>query len=219
MSESPHNHAIGIAAAAYKALAFVQGKQKLATQRRMAEEQGLRDDEAKRAHLLEQEDEDKALRHLDGDEAAPVKPQRVKALAALSEKIPLRKASIPVLKQREAEVGREAEVALAPFTEAIIDAVVAIQQPAVERIRQKLAELEAPLRDLLTADMIQLATIGDRFSISVGQTPPFSGGTIVRKLLNSIPVRLLPTELNEKRLEAAARAESTVAIRQIKENR
>lgn len=219
MSGAPYLDAIAPSAAAYKAVAAAEGVRSLATANRQKEESELREDEAKRARLVALEDEDGALRHLDGAEAVPEKPQRTKTLAALNSRIPRRKAAIPILKQRESEAERLASEARLPFTSAVMQTVSLIQDPAAEQMREVLMTAEQSLCDLLVADMIRHATIGDRYSVPSGQKPPFDGGTVVRKFLAAIPPRLLPAQLTFERIEARARAAATVAICSIKENR
>lgn len=218
---SAEGYTAGIAAAnsAHKELTAARNLHNVAQRRRSNEEQCLHDDEVKRARLIELEDEDQALRHLDGEDTVASKPQRTKTLATLADKIPRRKASIPLLKQREAEAASEAEAALAPFTAAIIEAVSLIQQPATEQIRAILAQLRQPLCDLVAADMIRLGTIGERFSIPAGHSAPFKGSVVVRKLVDSIPERLRPPELAFDRIETQASSIATAAILQIKDIR
>lgn len=219
MIDTTHASAIAIAAAAFKTVAAAEADHSAAYDKRTAEERDLQTDEAKRSRLVEAQDNDAALRHLDGDAAAPDKPQRAKTLAALNEKIPRRKAAIPILKAREAEAAAAVKVAQLPFAGAVMEAVSMIQEPAAERVRAILAELAEPLIEILAADFVRLGTIGDRFSIPIGKTPPFNGGTVVSKLLNALPDRLRPAELSLQRLEAQARAAATIAISSIKDNR
>jgi hypothetical protein len=170
-----------------------------------------------RARAIELEDQDAAVRHVDGDEAAPVKPQRVKRIAALSSKIPALTAAVPLQKARIAERKSELTAAQVPFTRGILEAAVAIQNPAVQRIITGLAQIAPDLCDLMAADLIRMGTIGDRFSIPAGQPVPFAGTTVVHKLLAAIPPRLRPPELTFERIEARARASATAAICNIKE--
>ena len=217
MSDLDHTVAISVAAGAHKNLAAARSRHSVAQRRRSEEEQVLQDDEAKRARLMELEDEDAALRHLDGEDAVPAKPQRAKSLASLSEKIPRRKASIPLLKQREAHAASEAEAAMEPFIGAVLDMVALIQAPATEQVRSILAQLRQPLSDLVAADIIRASTIGERFSIPSGHAAPFKGSVVVRKLLDSIPERLRIPELALDRIEAKAQSAATSAILSIKE--
>jgi hypothetical protein len=180
-------------------------------------ERDLEAAKTERARAIELEDQDAAVRHVDGDEAAPVKPQRVKRIAALSSKIPALTAAIPLQKARIAERRSELAAAQVPFTRGILEAAVGVQDPAVQRIITGLAQLASDLSDLVAADLIRLGTIGDRFSIPVGQPVPFAGTMVVHKFLAAIPPRLRPPELTLERIEARARASASAAICNIKE--
>jgi len=173
---------------------------------------------AERARAIELEDKDAALRHVDGIEAAPPKLQRVKRIASLSEKIPALTAAIPLQQTRVEERRQQLQATRLPFTAAIVQATISIQEPAAERIKATLAALKPDLIDIIAADLIRSEMIGDRFPISTDQRPPFAGSVVARKLLSSIPPRLLPAELTFDRLEASARSAAAAAVHHIKEN-
>jgi hypothetical protein len=195
----------------------------LATTEHAVEQRGELDDKyalqaakLERARINALDEEDEARRHLDGEDAVPPNSRRDRQRANLDKRI-ARLAAAPLLRApRIEESARRIEDARMPFTAASIAGVAMIQGPAVERIREILAQLENPLVDLLAADRILLATIGDKFSVPTGSVPPFNGATLVRKLLHGIAARLLPPSLDEARLDATATAASVSAIREIK---
>ena len=80
----------------------------------------LDDIKVERAHKIELEDKDAALRLVDGDDAVAPNPQRAKRIAAISSKIPALTAAIPLQRRRIAESERQLADAQPPFTAAIM---------------------------------------------------------------------------------------------------
>lgn len=173
------------------------------------------DGKAERERLRELEDRDAAIRALDGDSAAPKKASRVARLAALDSRIPALQAAIAIQNDRVGVRERAVAEPKLPFTAAILDIVSADQEASVDAARDLLAQLAHPLAELIAADQIRNSTIGERFELPVGSKVPFSGLVSVRKLLNAIPERFRPRELDEKRLLDAAYAISSKVITQI----
>ncbi|MBD8679265.1 hypothetical protein [Sphingomonas sp. CFBP 13720] len=171
-----------------------------------------------RVRLTELEDADAAVRHVDGPEAAPERPQRKKRLASLNEKIPVLAASVPLLKSRVGERRTELQRSEVPLTRAVLEAVHEFQAPAVKRVRDALSALEADLCILVAADMVVSSLVGDRFPIPEGQTAPFSGAIVTRKLLATIPGLLRPPTLTLERVEQRARVVAATTVNQLKEN-
>jgi hypothetical protein len=207
---------------AYSALAELRLKESaLATaQLKLQEiEAELAAAKTKRSRLMELEDQDAALRHVDGEEAAPAKPQRTKELAAIQSKIPALAAAIPLQKTHIAERRAEVETARLPYDVAILDAIVAIQSPALERVRALMADLEQSFVELMAAGMLQEQTIGDSFRVPDGKAIPFASGAMVANFLKNLPARFRPDELEFNRIRSAARQESAAAIQHIQEIR
>lgn len=173
---------------------------------------------AERSRLMELEDGDAAIRHVDGDDAAPAKPQRKKRLANLNEKIPVLAAAAPLLKARVAERRADLAESKLPFTRAVLEAVRDLQAPAADRIRHTLGQLETDICALVAADFAVSNLVGERFPVPDGLKPPFSGRVVARKLIAAIPDRLRPPTLTIDRVEQRARATATAAIIQLKEN-
>lgn len=216
---SAFDAAIGNAAAAYAALTVKTAAVASAEARGREIDRELEAMKTERVRAIELEDQDAAIRHVDGDEAVAAKPQRAKRLEALGRKIPAAVAAIPLQKARIAERERELQEARVPFTAAIMEAVVEIQLPAARRVQALIGELEQSLVDLLAADIIRDATIGDRFRVPTGQTVPFLSGGVVRALLGSLPERFRPVNFTFERLQLKARATANRAIAQIKEQK
>lgn len=172
-------------------------------------------DTAERDRIRRQEDEAKALRHLDGESAVPKRPRRVARLAALDEQIPARAAAMRLQERRISE----AEAALVEPKQALVgpvlDIVSHLQGTAVGNSREVLATLADPFTRLIAADQIRQATIGDRFAVPDGRKAPFSGPIAIRKFVNAIPDRFRPPELEEHRLFDGAHAISSAIIAQI----
>lgn len=173
------------------------------------------DGKAERERLRELEDRDAAIRALDGDSAAPKKASRVARLAALDSRIPALQAAIAIQSDRVEARERAIAGPKPPFTAAILDITTSAQGASVDTVREMLARLAHPLAELIAADQIRNSTIGERFELPVGSKAPFSGLVAVRKLLNAIPERFRPRELDEKRLLDAAYAISSKVITQI----
>lgn len=171
-----------------------------------------------RANLIDLEDADAALRYVDGEAAAPEKPNRKKRLATLNSKIPVMESAKPLLKARAVERRAEFEASQLPFTRAVLDAVNEVQAPLLKRLRDGLAALETDLCDLAATDAILRSLAGDRFPMPDGCKAPVSGSIIMRKLVAAIPERLRPPALNIERLETRSRAAAAVVVHSLKEN-
>jgi len=172
--------------------------------------------EQERVSLREGFERDAAVSIANGAEPAARNPKKAARLALLDEEAPSHAAAIQILEARLPAV-REAAAATRPaFTVAMLDVVEDIQGDAVETIQAKLVELAPLLARLVAADQVRLATIGDRFAVPPGRVPPFSGLTIARKFLASLPDRLKSAELSESALLNAAHEISSVTIAAIK---
>lgn len=169
-----------------------------------------------RTRLRDRNDRENAIRYLDGEDALPKQPSRASKLAALDSSIPALEAAIRIQTERIAERQEAKSLPQMPFISAILDILTEIQTPAVADTRVFLTGLAEPFARLIAADQIRNATIGERFPMPNGRTPPFSGLIVVRKFISAIPERFRPPELDEGRLLNAANAISSSIIQQIK---
>jgi hypothetical protein len=167
-----------------------------------------------RSKLTDLEDEDAALRLVDGDASAPLKPARMRKLAKLNNRIPVLTNAIPLQGRRIAQAIQAQKAAHAPFAVAVTDIVRCVQNPAVRKIRALLGELETPLAELFAADAVRAQMIGERFPVC-SDDPPFSGSIVARKFLAAVPARLRPDGLNDITIAKAAEAISAEITAQI----
>lgn len=207
--------AIEVAAAETAATASVKAALAAEQDKKHALETELSEARQKRARLQELEDRDAAIRLLDGDDVAPAKPNRATQIANLTKRIPALAAALPEQDNRIAALQRELATHRAPLVIAMFAVVSAIQEPAASSANEGLAALAPALSELLAADIVRAATIGDSFAIPDGCVPPFGGRVIVETFLKALPKRLRPPELDNDRLFAAARGRAAEILNQI----
>lgn len=207
--------AIEVAAAETSATALVKAALAAEQDKKHALETELSEARQRRARLQELEDRDAAVRLLDGDEAAPAKPNRATQIANLTKRIPALTAALPEQENRIAALRREVGTRRTPLVVAMFAVVGAVQEPAANSISKGLAALAPALSELLATDIVRAATIGDSFAIPDGCIPPFGGRIVVETFLKAIPKRLRPPELDNDRLFAAARKRAAEILNQI----
>jgi hypothetical protein len=169
-----------------------------------------------REELRELEDEDEALRQLDGDAAAPLNRRRAKRLAQLDKSVPARGAALRLQQDRIRTAEGELKVAQAALAVPILQMIAQMQTEAAKAIREGLVSLAAPMTKLLATDHIRVSLLGPQFTLPEGCSPPIGGTQIVRSLTSAVPDRLRPPELADRLLFEASEALSGDIIAQIK---
>jgi hypothetical protein len=183
---------------------------------KMSRDQALEQQE--RVTLRDEEDRDASIRLLDGDEAAPRNTKRINRLAKLDETAPVHSVAIRLQVSRVQAAETAALEAEGLLIAPVLDLVDHMQTDAQGTLRQALAELSEPLAQLVAADQIKNATIGERFSVPAGRSVPFGGLAVVRSFLKSLPERLRPPDLDEQKLFDAAHQISSKILNEIKES-
>ncbi len=176
-----------------------------------------RSEQAEREDLRQIEDEDEALRQLDGDEAVPVNKERLSRLAVLHKSVPARAAAIRIQQGRVAA----AEIALlkarTDLTRPVLHVIAEIQRNATDVIRGSMAQLAPEFAQLIAAYQIRHELLGDKFSIPDEDCPlPIDGLRIVQNFNKSLPDRLKVPELVDRLLSDAASAVYSEIISKIK---
>jgi hypothetical protein len=176
-----------------------------------------RRNQAERERLRAEKEADDALRLLDGEDAVPRKPRRDGRLAKLDAEAAAHAAALRLQERRVAEAEAAASAPHLTFVREVLELISGQQSEATAAARAILANLAPVLANLLAADQIRAATIGDRFPMPPGACPPFRGLTVIKNFAAAIPDRLRPPELTERQLLDAAHAISSAVISQIRE--
>lgn len=198
-----------------------------ASERNKAADLELRLEAAERARerLRTEKDEHAARRLL--DDATGDKPHgnsadarsakaRDERLADLDEEIPALAAAIKLQSSRIATAQGAIAAPQLPFVAAVLDVDADMRGEAVNDIRNGLAALAPAFARLVAADQLRSATIGDRFTLPDGCSPPIGGVPLFRSFAKGVPERLRPPELTETALFAAAHEISREIIVYIK---
>lgn len=168
--------------------------------------------------LREAKQRDDAERLLDGEDAVPLRPKRDRTIAKLDADLPSQLAAMELQRRRIADAERAATKIMVPFVAAVLELAKEVQGEAVDTARLALAALEPAFAQLIAADQIRAATIGDRYPVPTGVVPPFKGLTVIQRTAQAIPERVRPDELAEANLMAKAEAISAPIIALIKGN-
>ena len=172
--------------------------------------------EGEREDLRQRQDDDAAKRVLDGEGAAPKRPRRTNRLAELDERIPELAAAIRLQTQRVAALEGAAKQPRMPYIAAVLEVTGAIQGEAVDALRAALAAVAPHLATIIAAGQIRAGTIGDRFPVPSGVTPPLHGGKVAASFAAALPDWLRPDELDDATLTAAASQISQPILARIK---
>lgn len=172
--------------------------------------------EGERDDLRSRQDTDAAKRVLDGEGSAPKRPRRVSRLAELDGRIPELAAAIRLQEQRVAGLEAESKKPNLSYVAAVLDITGAMQGEAIEGLRSALAGLAPQLATIIAAGQIRAGTIGDRFPVPPGVTPPMHGGKVAQSFAAALPDWLRPAELDGAALREVASAASQPILAQIK---
>lgn len=188
-----------------------------AARSKIAELQRLeRSEQDEREKLRALEDEAEALRQLDGEDAAPADKDRLKRLAQLDKSVPARAAAIRIQQGRVATAEEELRKARAALASPALHVIAELQRNATDAIRSIVAQLAPEFAQLIAADQIRNALLGDRFTVPDGCPLPIGGLRIVENLSKALPDRLKAPELADRLLFDAASAVSSEILTQIK---
>lgn len=160
-------------------------------------------DRAERDRLQAEADTAEALRALDGDEAAAPDGGHSERLATLAKAIPARTAAIKMQQDRVAEAEAALRAIRVDLADPVIRHVSEMQQAAVDRVREKLAELAPDFAALVAADQIRDALLSERFIVPDGCPMPIGGRFIFDAFAEHLPKRLQVENLRETTLSAA----------------
>ena len=173
-------------------------------------------EQRERENLRLLEDEDEALRQLDGDATAPPNKRRGKRLAQLDKSVPGRAAALRLQQGRIGTAEGKLRVARAALAAPTLQLIGQMQTEAADAIREILVALAEPLTKLLVADRIRQSLLGDRFTVPVGCALPIGGTQVVKGLTAAIPDRFRPPELTDRLLIEASEALASNIIAEIK---
>lgn len=176
----------------------------------------LRKARAERGRLQLEEDSASALRLLDGADAAPNDPARLKAIARLAGAMPAMEAAIVLQQPRIEAAAAKVETSRASLIAEVIALANQMQDEASTAARAMVAELAGPFATMIAADQLQTGLIGERFALPPGAAAPFNGETVARRMVASLPDRLRPERFEPAVLARNATEISTPIINEIK---
>lgn len=179
-------------------------------------ERTLRKARAERDRMQLEEDSASALRLLDGPDAAPIDPARLKAIARLAGDIPAMEAAIGLQQRRIEVAAAQVEKLRPPLVAEVVALANQMQCDASQTARAIVEEFAEPLAIMIASDQLQTALIGERFAVPPGAAAPFNGSIVARLMVASLPDRLRPERFESAVLARAAAEISAPIINQIK---
>ncbi len=110
-----------------------------------------------------------------------------------------------LLDARKAELAGKLAELIPAKADAVVAAVVARRAGPVARIRSALAEIAPALAELVATDFVLTDFLGQKFSYDAANAPDlFNARTVVTRLVDAIPARFAPEQLDGFAIRDAA---------------